>query len=123
MVETALVLPLVFLLLLGVLEFGQMLRVQQALANAAREGARAGAIHLDDTRALNTADTVTTDYLTQTGIDLTLVSVSTAFSQVNGVQAIEILIDYDYASGLTGWVPGMSDTLQLHSRVVMRREA
>jgi Flp pilus assembly protein TadG len=39
-VEFALVAPLFFLLVLGMLEFGRMVMVQQVLTNAVREGAR-----------------------------------------------------------------------------------
>jgi Flp pilus assembly protein TadG len=40
-VETALVLPLFFLIVFGVIEFGRAFMVAQLLTNAAREGARA----------------------------------------------------------------------------------
>jgi Flp pilus assembly protein TadG len=40
-VETALVLPLFFLIVFGVVEFGRAFMVAQLLTNAAREGARA----------------------------------------------------------------------------------
>lgn len=40
MVEFAIVAPLFFLLVLGMIEFGRMVMVQQVLTNASREGAR-----------------------------------------------------------------------------------
>jgi len=40
-VETALVLPLFFLIVFGIIEFGRAFMVAQLLTNAAREGARA----------------------------------------------------------------------------------
>ena len=40
MVEFALVAPLFFLVLLGMIEFGRMIMVQQVLTNASRVGAR-----------------------------------------------------------------------------------
>lgn len=39
-VEFALVAPIFFLLVFGVIEFGRMMMVQQSLTNAAREGSR-----------------------------------------------------------------------------------
>ncbi len=39
-VEFAIVAPLFFLLVLGIIEFGRMVMVQQVLTNASREGAR-----------------------------------------------------------------------------------
>lgn len=41
MVETALVLPLFFMLVLGIIEFGRALMVAQLLNNGARDGVRA----------------------------------------------------------------------------------
>ncbi|MBW7905196.1 MAG: pilus assembly protein [Phycisphaerae bacterium] len=40
----ALVMPVLFLMLFGIIEFGWMLSVQNSLVNAAREGARTGAL-------------------------------------------------------------------------------
>ncbi|MBM2810511.1 MAG: TadE family protein [Chloroflexi bacterium] len=42
MVEAALILPMLMLLLIGIVDFGRILYHQEVLANAAREGARAG---------------------------------------------------------------------------------
>lgn len=122
-VETALVLPLVFMLLLGILEFGRILMIQQALTNAAREGVRQGAIQMDDAMALLTADAVVSDYLTRTGVNQSLTDIHAAFLVLNGSPAIEVQIDYAYTSGLVAWVPGISDSFSLQSRAVMRREA
>ena len=43
-VEFALVAPVFFLVVLGIIEFGRMAMVQQVLTNAAREGARVGVL-------------------------------------------------------------------------------
>ncbi len=43
-VEFAIVAPLFFLLLLGIIEFGRMVMVQQVLTNASREGARVAVV-------------------------------------------------------------------------------
>ncbi len=43
-VEFALIAPVFFALILGIIEFGRMLMVEQILINAAREGARAATI-------------------------------------------------------------------------------
>ena len=45
-VEMALVLPLLLLLLFGIIDFGRVLNAQITLTEAAREGARAAALHL-----------------------------------------------------------------------------
>jgi Flp pilus assembly protein TadG len=43
-VEFAIVAPLFFLLLAGIIEFGQAFRIQHSLSNASRRGARAAAV-------------------------------------------------------------------------------
>ena len=121
--EAALVMPIVILLFAGILEFGRMLMIQQILTNAAREGARMGALYMDDSKALAEAGTVAQDYLTRCGINSELISVEPAFSTVNGTQAVQLKINYDYTSTLAGWVPGIDHNLELHSLSIMRREA
>jgi Flp pilus assembly protein TadG len=49
LVEFALVLPIFFLVLAGILDFGFMLFSRMSVINAAREGARAAAMTADDT--------------------------------------------------------------------------
>ena len=45
MVETIFVLPLLFLLIFGIIEFGRIYFTYSILSNAAREGARYAAVH------------------------------------------------------------------------------
>lgn len=47
-VEMAVLLPLLLLILIGTMEFGRVFNVQNSLTQAAREGARHGAIHYND---------------------------------------------------------------------------
>ena len=123
LVETALVLPLILLLLFGIFEFGQILMTKQMITNAAREAARAAAIRLDDAGALSSALAVSQDYLTRCNVDLTKVTINPSFSTVNGMDAVDVMIQYNYPSSLLGWVPGIPQTIALQSHVVMRREA
>jgi Flp pilus assembly protein TadG len=61
MVETALVLPIFFMVVLGVIEFGRAMMVAQLLTNGAREGARAAVLP----GATNTSvQQVVTDFVT-----------------------------------------------------------
>jgi hypothetical protein len=48
MVELALLLPLLFLIVFGITEFGRAFYIQNALTNAAREGARRASVTLTD---------------------------------------------------------------------------
>src|SRR5208283_2960773 len=67
-VEFALIAPLFVALLIGMIEFGRMLAVQEILINAAREGARA-AIQPNATDAQITGTTgVVANYMSAAGI-------------------------------------------------------
>ena len=121
--EAALVLPVFCILLVGVLEFGRVLMIQQSLTNAAREAGRVAAISLDDTKALSSADQIAKNFLSRTGINLQRITVQPIFATVSGTSAVQVEIHYSYDSLLANWVPGIGHTLDLQSRVIMRREA
>jgi Flp pilus assembly protein TadG len=71
-VEFALVLPLFFLLIMGMIEVGRGLMVQQILTNAAREGARAAIM---DGATSTSVQTIVNDYLTGSTIPAGTVTV------------------------------------------------
>ena len=52
-VEFAVIAPLFFLLLSGIIEFGQAFRIEHALSNASRRGARAAAMEKATTTLVN----------------------------------------------------------------------
>ena len=54
-VETALVLPILLLIVFGIIDFGRMLNAQISLTEAAREGARAVALQSDHEQRVATA--------------------------------------------------------------------
>jgi len=64
-VEFAIVAPLFFLVILGIIEFGRMVMVQQILTNASREGARRAVL---ETATAPDVETVVADYLTKTSV-------------------------------------------------------
>ena len=123
LVEAALVLPILLLFFFGIFEFGRILMVKQVISNAAREAARAAAINLDDTGAISSAQNVSQDYLTRCNVDLAKVTIDPAFTTVNGMDAVQVTISYNYLSSLFRLVPGIPETILLRSQVTMRREA
>ncbi|MBI4116017.1 MAG: pilus assembly protein [Candidatus Omnitrophica bacterium] len=123
LVEAALVLPLFTLLFVGIIEFGRVLMIKQVITNAAREGARVAAINLDDDQALSSAMNTSQTYIVNSGVDSNFVTIDPHFSLTEGTEAVQVTIDYDYTSGLGGWVPGIPDIIKLRSQVTMRREA
>ena len=72
-VEFAIVAPLFFLLVLGIIEFGRMVMVQQILTNASREGARRAVL---ESATAPEVETVVADYLTNTSVSGATVTVA-----------------------------------------------
>lgn len=122
-VEFALVLPILVLLLVGLVEFSRVLSVKQVITNATREGARAGAVELNDALALSVAQSVSENYLESSGADLISATIVPSFVETGGSEAIQVVIDYNYDSLLTGWIPGIPSMLTLRSAALMRRES
>ncbi len=73
-VEFALILPVFGILMLGMLEVGRAVQVQQMITNAAREGARLAMTKEADSTKVTTA---VKNYLTNAGLSATAVSAST----------------------------------------------
>lgn len=69
-VETAIVLPVVLLLLFAILEFGQVLNEYLVLTAAAREGARTAAV--SDDAAARTAVTQAVTNIRNTGLQISI---------------------------------------------------
>src|SRR3989338_8212227 len=100
MLELALVLPLLIILLVGVVEFSRLLSLRQVIINAAREGARAGAVRFDDAGALATASAVSQNYLSSCGLDGSVAAINSSFVVTGGSPAIQVSVNYDYESFL-----------------------
>ena len=121
-VEFALVLPFFILLVVGIVEFSRVLMVQQVITNAAREGARAGSIYINDTDATTKATTISEGYLASSGVNAELATVTPTITTTGGLPALQVLINYNYNSILTGFIPGTPGTLTLSATAIMRRE-
>jgi Flp pilus assembly protein TadG len=121
-VEFALVAPLFFLLVIGMIEFGRAVMVQQVLVNAAREGARLGV--LDSTTA--TASTVkakVVSYLSTGGVTGATVTLNPAepTSAAYG-ESVSVTVSVPYSS--VSWLasPWFLGSKTLSATAVMRRE-
>lgn len=125
-VEFALVAPLFFLLIVGMLEFGRAVMVQQILTNAAREGARAAV--LDGATANAVRNSVTT-YLSNSGIAGATVQITPTEPATAGFgQPVTVRVSIPF--GQVSWVPLPTipfsnvnlKALTLQASAVMRRE-
>ncbi|MEM9185964.1 MAG: TadE/TadG family type IV pilus assembly protein [Planctomycetota bacterium] len=119
-VEFAIVAPVFFLVILGMIEFGRMAMVQQVITNAAREGARIGV--LDDSTTQDVTSTVD-NYLDSAGIRNASVTVSPnpPSSALYG-QSVTVTVSIPF--GNVSWLPTPKfiSGQTLRAEAVMRRE-
>ena len=123
-VEFALVAPLFFLLIFGMLEFGRMVMVQQLLTNASREGARLGV--LDGQTRQDVIDKVKAalpSIPTDGGLEVT-VNPDSAFPAEYG-EPVEVTVRIPFSE--VSWLPApmfikSQDGFMLTAETVMRRE-
>lgn len=119
-VEFAVVAPIFFLLVFGIIEFGRMVMVQQVLTNAAREGARVAVLSGATTTQVTTA---VTNYLSAGGVSgaTTTVNPDPPSSATYG-SAVTITVSVPFSS--VSWTPSpffLGET-RLSAQCVMRTE-
>lgn len=119
-VEFAMIAPLFFMLLLGMIEFGRALMVQQVLTNASREGARRAVV--EDATA-DEVKQVVKDYLEKTSVSNATVTVDPPTLDTLGFGdpvTVGVTVSFDDVS----WVPSpwfLSGT-EMAASTVMRAE-
>lgn len=118
-VEFAIVAPVFFLLVIGLVEFGRALMVQQVLTNASRVGARTAiGLNTTTTEVIN----ATTEYAQGVSVPGVQVSVtpSPAAAKAGDPITVTVTIPYEEVS----WLPApwfISDTT-LSASSIMRKE-
>jgi len=122
-VEFAIVAPVFFLLVFGMIEYGRMVMVQQILTNASREGARYAVIlDSNDTTAVQTK---VTDYLQSASINGSpTVTVDWPAGGSGSNQPVTVTVSIPF--GQVSWLPSpmfVSSTLPLTATSVMRKES
>jgi hypothetical protein len=120
-VEFAIVAPVFFLLVFGMIEYGRMVMVQQVITNAAREGARVGVLDGSTTASVTTA---VNNYLTAAKIPTVTPTVSPnppSSAGYGGAVAVTVSIPFSSVS----WLPAplYLGGKTLSSTATMRREA
>ena len=121
LVETAVVLPILLLLLAATVDFGRAFDAYIVLTNAAREGARFGAVNPELT-AEEVHDLVVTDIM-GSGTNLTPINESDIVVMVNGQEegSEEVTVEVSYPLDLWfGRLIGI-DTVTLSKTSVMPR--
>ena len=118
-VEFAVVVPVFLLLLLGMIEFGRAIMVQQMLTNASREGARLGV--LDGTTTAQVRTTVE-NYLTTIEGETTAVNPDPPGNAGFGQPvSVTVSVGFDQVSWLSS--PMFLGGRNLSATTVMRRES
>lgn len=126
LVEFAFVAPVLFALIIGIIELGRGLMVQQLLTEAARRGARSGVIEGTSSAKIKSA---VTDYLGTVGVNGSNAGISVNDAPVDTVEAqnmpayteITVLVSVPVSS--CTWVPAgwfLSGTIS--GQFTMRRE-
>jgi hypothetical protein len=120
-VEFAMVAPLFFLLIFGMIEFGRMIMVQQLLVAASREGGREAM--LDGTTS-GAVITRVRDYLTSTSIDGAAATVTVTPDPATAETGTEITVTVSIPFENVSWFvdPWYLDDVNLRAACVMRHE-
>jgi Flp pilus assembly protein TadG len=127
-VEFALVAPVFFLMIFGMIEFGRAIMVQQVLTNAAREGARVGVLDSQTPTHDQVVSTVNT-YLQNAGISGATVTIDagTAHSSeptsAGYGEPVKVMVQIPFSS--VTWLPTpifLHTTTKLNASTTMRRE-
>jgi len=121
--ETLFVLPLLFMILFGIIEFGVVIGRWQTVTNAAREGAREAIVYREpcDATAVQTdVQTRITAYLASSGM--------TATANVTGACGgsgtdTNVTVTYTHPFQVVdGFAPSLSPDIDLTGRSTMRNE-
>ena len=122
-VEFAIVAPVFFLMVFGMIEFGRALMVQQVLTNASREGARVGVLDSPTPTRDQVLSTVNT-YLQSAGISGSTVTINPTEPTTAGYgMPVTVTIQVPFSN--VSWLPApwfLTGNVQLTASSVMRRE-
>jgi Flp pilus assembly protein TadG len=119
-VEFAITAPVLFLLVIGMIDVGRAVMVQNLITNAARDGARSAVL---DGSTAESVQTQVTEYLaasTITGITVTVSPTPLTLADLGDPVSVTVEVPF----GAVSWLPS-SEYFQgatLQATVVMRRE-
>lgn len=116
LVETALVLPVILAMLLGIFGFGRIFNAQLVITNASREGARLGALGRSDLKIKESV----VKYLA--GASLTDPSTQVLVERAQNLDGTDVTVSLSYPFETMFALPGVPSPLYLKSSAVMRVE-
>lgn len=119
-VEFAVVAPFLLVFVLGVIEFGRGMMVQQLLTNASREGAREAA--LPDATVDSVKDKVVT-FLADASVKITADDVTVSPDPQSAYENEQITVTVEIGYNDIGWINGsFLDGIRLDATTRMRSE-
>jgi Flp pilus assembly protein TadG len=119
-VEFAVIAPLLFMLIFGMIEFGRLIMVQQILTNASREGARRAVL---EHASVSEVESVVADYLSGASVSGASVTVSPSPLSVAGF-GDPVTVGCSIPFAQVSWLPApwfLSET-QLSAESIMNAE-
>jgi Flp pilus assembly protein TadG len=122
-VEFAIVAPLFFLLVFGMVEFGRMVMIQQVITNASREGARKAV--LDGSTASDVKSSVVT-YMANGGVTIATSNVTiNPADPASAASGSPVTVTVSVPFSQVSWLPTpmFLGSRQMTASTVMRREA
>ena len=124
LVEFALITPFLLMMLIGIIEFGRAWNLHQVVTDAAREGARKGAVY-DPSVTENDVRNVVLQRLGQTGIPPAAVTITLANVLGGSDTPLNVRVSVPYRfvffGPLVGWTLGQRD-IELVASTTMRNE-
>ena len=127
-VEFALIAPLFLLLLAGIIEFGQAFRIEHALSNASRRGARAAAMETaTNTQVEQNVKTLCAQALGVNKADVTVVtavngSSGAALSSAQAGDEVSVTVSLPYSKAGVGFYANMFSNSVLSSTCTLEHE-
>ncbi len=94
LVETAIVLPIILLIIMGIIEFGLLFNNYIIITNASREGARKAAIGGTDSEIIQVVENVTTT------LELSRMTISVSPSLSSRRHGTQVKVEVVYRAGL-----------------------
>lgn len=118
LVETALILPVIILLLSGIIDFGLFFNSYLIVNNAAREGARLAVTGSSDANVINEIRSMVSS------LDSSKISISVAPDEAIRSEGDEVIVtvgyDYNLITPLINSI--FSDAIHINAKTIMRME-
>jgi Flp pilus assembly protein TadG len=116
LVEFAMVIPVLLLVTMGIIEFGNLWMTMNVMSGAAREGVRIAAVTDPDAAQVQTAVENVLIPANITGATITVTG-------PNGASEVTVTVQFDYTVLTLGIIPGLNGTFQLTRSATMHWES